>query len=215
MEHIDVIFYINLENRKERMEHFLSEIPKLCVDPTKVVRIDAIQNKLGSLGCTQSHCKALEEFNANPEWTTCAIFEDDYTFRNADVESNNARLRTCFTAQPDWDCVILAYNPHPKGFVGIDTATQGIKRVKFTQTTSGYCVKKPFSTKLLKAFRQSASLQETFDPSKAARPPRAHCMDIYWNILTKDNAWYALVPALGYQYESFSDIEKRVTSYNC
>ena len=46
MDHIDVIFYINLSHRQDRKEHMLNELKKLCNDESKipppVVRIDNV-----------------------------------------------------------------------------------------------------------------------------------------------------------------------------
>jgi len=40
-------------------------------------------------------------------------------------------------------------------------------------------------------------------------------MDIYWKQLQKTDKWYITNPVLGYQRMSYSDIEKRITDYNC
>ncbi len=94
MEQIDVIFYINLEQRTDRKEHFLQEMKKFCVDESKIVRIDAVYNAIGALGCTKSHIKALEQFMENPAWKTCIVFEDDFTFYNTSVEHNTGLLKS-------------------------------------------------------------------------------------------------------------------------
>jgi len=62
MNHIDAIFYINLETRPDRKEHFLSEIQKLTSDMSKVHRFNAISHTSGLIGCVMSHINILEEF---------------------------------------------------------------------------------------------------------------------------------------------------------
>jgi len=42
-----------------------------------------------------------------------------------------------------------------------------------------------------------------------------NCVDIHWTTLQPHGHWYALFPAIGYQYDNYSDIEKRVTQYGC
>jgi hypothetical protein len=42
-----------------------------------------------------------------------------------------------------------------------------------------------------------------------------NCLDIYWARLQPKGNWYALFPAIGYQYDNYSDIEKQFTSYGC
>ena len=96
MEQVDVIFYINLESRIDRNIHFLAEIKKLCIDECKIIRIDAIKDSNGALGCTKSHIKALELFMANPLWDTCMVFEDDFTFFDTSFKNNNELIKTFF-----------------------------------------------------------------------------------------------------------------------
>jgi hypothetical protein len=42
-----------------------------------------------------------------------------------------------------------------------------------------------------------------------------NCIDIYWTKLQPRGHWYGIFPAIGYQYDNYSDIEHRVTSYGC
>jgi hypothetical protein len=42
-----------------------------------------------------------------------------------------------------------------------------------------------------------------------------NCIDIHWTILQPSGHWYGIFPAIGYQYDNYSDIENRVTSYGC
>ena len=93
MEQVDVIFYINLESRTDRKEHFLKEIKKLCIDECKIIRIDAVKHSNGALGCTKSHIKALDLFMANPLWDTCMVFEDDFTFYDTSFKNNNELIK--------------------------------------------------------------------------------------------------------------------------
>lgn len=45
-----------------------------------------------------------------------------------------------------------------------------------------------------------------------SKPPHELHIDIYWKKLQNDK-WYVTNPVLGYQRESYSDIEKRITNY--
>ena len=42
-----------------------------------------------------------------------------------------------------------------------------------------------------------------------------NCLDIYWTSLQLKDKWYALYPAIGYQYGNYSDIENRFCEYGC
>jgi glycosyl transferase family 25 len=207
MNQIDAILYINLASRPDRRDHFLSEIQHLTSDLSNVHRIDAVYHKKGALGCTQSHIKALETFLANPEWNTCLIFEDDFTFRNQDPAINSQALATLFDKFPAFDCACLAYNPIRVSYE--ETRIESIKKVISTQTASGYCITRAFAPALLANLRDSfVALSQFGDPDK-------NMNDQYWKRLQPQNNWYLFVPALGYQYANFSDIEKKLVQYNC
>ena len=208
MSHIDVIFYINLESREDRKEHFLYEITKLTSDMTKVIRIDAIKDNLGILGCVYSHIKAIEEFEKHPEWNTCIIFEDDFTFNNDDREINNNYLTQFLNEFSEWDMLTLSYNPNE--FVFQPTHHDKYIKVLRTQTTSGYCLNKKFSSVLKNNFMESSALLKA-----KGRKCHEYSLDIYWQKLQPTSNWFAVRPALGYQYSNFSDIENSVTDYKC
>jgi GR25 family glycosyltransferase involved in LPS biosynthesis len=205
MEQIDVIFYINLEQRADRKEHFLQEMKKFCLDESKIVRIDAIYNKNGALGCTKSHIKALEQFMANPAWLTCIIFEDDFTFYDTSVENNTGLLKKFFINFKDWGMLLLASNQNRSP--ANSTHVEGIKEVVYSQTTSGYCIHKDSVTEVYNNFKESAAELE-----KDNRP-FMYALDMYWNRLTMKR--YSFSPNMGYQYPGYSDIENRNVSYGC
>jgi hypothetical protein len=203
MEHIDVIFYINLDARTDRKEHFLEEIRRLCLDEEKVIRIDAIKDAHGALGCTKSHIKALDAFMANSEWKTCIVFEDDFTFHNRSLQFNNELLRKFFTNFKGM--LLLATNQGR--FPAQITHVNEVKKVVYSQTTSGYCVTKDCVKEVYENFKKSGELLE-----KSRSGPQ-HALDIYWNQLTVPR--YCFSPNMGYQYGCVSDIENRFVNYGC
>lgn len=205
MEQVDVIFYINLEKRADRKEHFLQEMKKFCVDESKIVRIDAVYNTNGALGCTKSHIKALEQFMANPAWLTCIIFEDDFTFYDTSVENNTALLKKFFMNFTDWGMLLLASNQNRSP--SKETHVDGIKEVVYSQTTSGYCIHKDSVTEVYDNFKESAAALEKGDAVYK------YAVDVFWNRLTMKR--YSFSPNMGYQCPGYSDIENRNVSYGC
>lgn len=205
MENIDVIFYINLAHRTDRREHIEKELARLCVDPSKLVRIDAIKRDPGALGCTLSHMKAYEIFLANPAWKTCMILEDDFTF-HAPGEFNE-RLTKLMGAFPHWDVIQLAFNP--LNFLGKVTDFPDIVKVISAQTTSGYCVTRDFAYKLHDNYRMAAALMEMHGA-------HGFCScDISWKSLQPEAEWYTFIPSIGYQMESYSDVMNDHVNYRC
>ena len=209
MESIDVVFYINLSHRVDRKEHFLSEIKKLCSDETKVVRIDAVHHSVGIIGCAKSHITAMETFQANPDWKTCIIFEDDFTFHSNNIDENNRVLHTAITAFPEWDVISFAYN-HTTDFNYFDTSVPSIKKVITHQTASAYCVTKRFLPTIHTIFIEAHDKL-----CKEGRKIPEYCHDIYWHRIQLSSNWYCVFPALGYQYANHSDIENIHTEYHC
>lgn len=205
MDQIDVIFYINLDSRLDRKEHFLKEVKKLCLDDSKIVRIDATKHANGALGCTKSHIKTLEQFMANDDWRTCIVFEDDFTFHNSSPEYNDNLLASFFYIFSDWGLLLLASNL--AGRPTVKTNMENVIQVTYSQTTSGYVIHKDTVKTVYDNFKKSEELLEK------SNNKRAHAVDIYWNSMNIKR--YAFKPNMGYQYDNFSDIEQRTVRYNC
>ena len=55
MNHIDKIFYINLDERKDRKEQIEKEFEKFEIPLEKVERFEAIKHQYGMIGCSKSH----------------------------------------------------------------------------------------------------------------------------------------------------------------
>jgi GR25 family glycosyltransferase involved in LPS biosynthesis len=204
MNSVDVIFYINLASRADRRIHFLEQIAALTTDMSKIIRIDAVYEQMGALGCTKSHIKALEAFIANPAWKTCIVFEDDFTFYDSSQVKNNTLLHKFFLNFTDWDMLLLASNQHIKP---TPTEIPEIEKVNKSQTASGYLIHKGVAQKILDNFKESAELLE-----RSGNKP-LHALDIYWENLGLVR--YSFTPNMGYQYASMSDIENKLVNYGC
>ena len=228
MEHIDAVYYINLAHRVDRKDHFLQEVVKLGskepsgnepssdvpssdvpssdVPSSEVIRVDAVAHTIGALGCALSHCKTLEMFLAS-DARACIVFEDDFAFREADPAVNQAAMRAAFEAFPDWDIYLMAAGS--ADFRAAASNIPGILRVVTAQTTAGYCISRKFAPVLLANFRAAAA-------DMAARGPcHENAIDQSWKALQPAHNWFVSAPPLGYQYGSFSDIEKRFCDYGC
>jgi GR25 family glycosyltransferase involved in LPS biosynthesis len=206
MEHIDAILYINLDHRTDRKEHLLTELQKWGVPPSTIHRISAIQRTPGCLGCGLSHIKALTEAYSHSEWKTVLILEDDFTFRYNSSEIN-ASIHQLLTSQSFFDIGLLSYNPNYIKYS--DTTIPSIKKVLFSQTTSSYIIKRHYIPVLLQNMKEA-----TYDMERFGKR-HDNCIDIYWTKLQPNGDWYALFPAIGYQYDNYSDIEGRITAYGC
>jgi GR25 family glycosyltransferase involved in LPS biosynthesis len=203
-DHIDVIYYINLDKRKDRKKNFLEEMNKIGIDSNKIVRIPAIyMPQQGDLGCSKSHVKTLETFIESP-YKNCIIFEDDFEFTLNKEEVNNI-INNFFENNINYDILMLSSNDivTPE-----NTEHNFLKKTLNSQTASGYIVNKNFAKILLNNFKNSAELLEKNYEDKN------YCVDQYWKSLQPDSNWYTFHPKLGKQRQSYSDIEKKMVDYN-
>jgi glycosyl transferase family 25 len=204
MEYIDAILYINLPYRTDRKEHLLGELNKWNVSASRIHQIEAIQRNPGALGCGLSHIKALTYALSHPEWNTVLVLEDDFTFHSY---ATDEQIRQFVVNDATFDVALLSYNPEYIKYN--DTTNTSIKKVLYSQTTSSYMIRKHYIPTLLQNMKESMYDMERYGKQ------HENCVDIYWTRLQPAGNWFAFFPALGYQYDNYSDIEHRITSYGC
>lgn len=208
MKNIDAILYINLEHRKDRLQHIINEIKKINPEMSKAHRINAIYKKdNGALGCSLSHIQALQFFMSNPSWNTCMILEDDFTFTSSNSNEINTDLNSFFSLVKDFDILLLGTGV--TNYECEDTDLSSIKRVLSSQTTSGYIVSRKYVFTLLANYLKGSNLM------KKEGFKEEYCLDQYWKQLMPLGKWFTLDKKIGFQYNSYSDIEKKVCDYNC
>lgn len=208
MSIIDAVLYINLGRRTDRNEHIHKEIVEhLGIEPNKIHRIDAISKWPGCLGCGLSHIKAIQYAMDHPEWNLVLILEDDFTFKSSSPEINQSSLRSLVMNVPHMDVGLLSYNH--RCLQKEDTIHPTIKKVINSQTTSSYLTTRMYRPTLLQNMKES-----TYDMRQNGSR-HENCIDIYWNKLQPLGNWYAVYPAIGHQYDNFSDIEHCHKSYDC
>ena len=160
------------------------------------------------LGCAKSHCLALQTF-INSGKDTCIIFEDDFEFLENEKSIINDLINKVFNSYklPKFDVLMLASNTLKElPIMNIDFIT----KILDAQTLSGYAVSKTFAPILLANYKDSIQLLES-----ANGKIHDYCFDIYMKKLQPNNNWFCLKPKIGKQMESYSDIENRITNYQC
>jgi glycosyl transferase family 25 len=199
MELLKHTLFINLEHRKDRLEHVNSEFKKMEIDAE---RVNAIKMNTGAVGCTMSHIKCLE-LAKQRDYEYVFICEDDITFRNPELFKRNLQ-RFYENDDINWDLLIIGGNNVPP----FQQVTDYCARVFYCQTTTGYVLKKHYYDTLLKNFRESANglMREPNNPS-------TYALDMYWKRLQLQDFWYMITPPTVTQYESYSDIENRNVNY--
>jgi glycosyl transferase, family 25 len=200
MELFEHTLFINLENRKDRLEHALTEFKKMGINAE---RVNAINMQNGAIGCTMSHIKCIELAKSR-DWEQVFICEDDITFLNPELLKQNIEM---FYNNDDilWDVLIIGGNNVPP----YQQLYEYAARIFRNQTTTGYIVNKHYYDTLLKNFKESAANLLRNPDNK-----REYALDIYWNRLQMQDFWYMITPPTVTQYENYSDIEKRNTNYD-
>lgn len=205
LNHFDIIYYINLNHRTDRLENIKRQLKKTNIESNKINRISGIYMKdFGILGCAKSHILALEEF-IKTDNNNCLILEDDFCFTESQDTINNL-INQIFFNKIDYDVLMLSCNI----LNSEKTEYPFLTKILDGQTLSGYSVSKKFAPILLNNFKESVSLLE-----KAKIKIHPFCFDIYMKKLQPISKWYCLEPRIGKQIESYSDIENKVVEYDC
>ena len=199
-EFIDVVYYINLEHRKDRKEQIERELKKTGI--TNIQRIPAVYNKEnGAMGCTASHINTLKTFIESGK-NRCLILEDDFVFSksNSDIRNILENIKSL-----KFDVLMLSGNVH--GSKNVES-NKYIKRVLDAQTTSGYIVTREFAPTLLSNFEDGLALFRQHSDRGWQ-----YALDMFWKRLQPTSEWYITNPAIGKQSESYSDIEGKTVDY--
>ena len=208
MNYIDRVYYINLDHRTDRRLEIEKVLDDLGCPTEKRERISAFTHpKFGTLGCTKSHMYTLERF-IESGLETCLILEDDFIYES--VERFNEFVSEVFAAKIDFDLIQLSYNHN--GLQSEETPHKILRKVHKSGTTASMIVHKTFAPKLLANYKEGHEL--LLDYIQKHGSTIHHLMiDVYWQHLQSQSNWYCFSPRLGYQRESYSDIENKVVNY--
>jgi GR25 family glycosyltransferase involved in LPS biosynthesis len=175
--------YINLDSATSRRIIMEKTFPD-------AIRIPAIYDEKGYLGCTKSHIECIRTA-IREGWDAVCILEDDAMIHN----------------QESMNCLEeLLKNPYDVILLGGSKATfdKSTLRLHSSFTTSGYIVAKHYYKTLLSNFEEG--LQQSL------KDPRVR-IDTYWKLLQQRDQWYIVNPAYIIQRPGYSHIEKKVVDY--
>jgi GR25 family glycosyltransferase involved in LPS biosynthesis len=175
--------YINLDSATTRRMMMETTFPD-------AIRVPAIYDEKGYLGCTKSHIQCLKMAIDN-NWDKVCILEDDAMIHNP---TSIICLETLLKKPFD---VILLGGSKPV----FDPITL---RVTSSFSTSGYIVSNHYYTTLLKNFEEGLQLSIQYPQ---------HRIDTYWKLLQQKDQWFIVNPAYIIQRPGYSDIEKKNVDY--
>tara|TARA_B110000967_G_scaffold209873_1_gene268226 strand:+ start:1502 stop:2176 length:675 start_codon:yes stop_codon:yes gene_type:complete len=199
MELLKNIFFINLNERTDRLDHVTTEFNKMNLTAEKV---KGIKLDNGALGCTLSHIKCLK-LAKERKYEHVFICEDDIEFLNPPLFLEKLNL-LYENKSIYWDVLVVGGNTVPP----YKLITEYCIRVSHSQTTTGYIVKNTFYDILINNFTESANKLMANPTDKLN-----YALDRYWLQLQKQYHFCMLIPPTVVQYESYSDIEESNKNY--
>ena len=191
-------FYINLEKRKERNIHCIDELKKIGITNPK--RFNAIEDKIGLIGCAKSHIKCIE-IAKEKEWPFICIFEDDLLFidHKKVIENINKYINY------DFDVLYIGGWIRNNKYKIIN---DDLLKIDYTCCTHAYIVKKHYYDTLLTNLNEGLELKIK-DPDNYL-----YNIDEHIRILQEKDNWLCFYPILATQIEGYSDNFNKIMNYN-
>lgn len=194
--------FINLLDRKDRLEHIQKEMKRLGIENPQ--RVNAVKMPMGVLGCTLSHINCLERAKKEG-WEYVFVCEDDAVFTNIPLLQQN--VNKWIQSKSVWDVLVIGGN-NQEPFSRLASGIPAIQ-IHNCQTTTAYVVQQHYYDRLIQNFKESAENLMRYPQLK-----HLFAADIYWKKLQITDNWFMTIPATVSQLEGHSDIEGRVISYN-
>lgn len=195
------VYYINLDSRPDRRQEIESELRKLQVPPSKVVRIPGVVEKFGQLGCAKAHVRALEHARDHHPKGLVLVMEDDFELLDATQAPQALQRLRQRQLDTDWDVLMLAANLNLGGSEDPKTG-----RVYKALTASAYVIGPGYREKLLRNFTEAARRLSEAGPGVIE-----FYVDVYWHRLQDTDRFKLL--RIGKQRPSYSDIELKDVDY--
>ena len=198
-------FYINLDERFDRMQHF--ENMKVKYDFFKnVERMSAVKNNNGAIGCGMSHIKALttllEYDHENSDYFM--VCEDDLCILN-DKNYDNFVKDFDNIKDKNWDIIIIT----PRGDKMQNVTSHfNFHRIHNNQTATGYIIKKNFIPTLLSNFKESVT------GLLKGGNPNTYAIDQWWKQLQYKYTFCYYKDIYAGQLVGYSNIENKHINYN-
>jgi glycosyl transferase family 25 len=195
MDHIDHIFYINLDKRTDRKEAIEKQFREYGLP---LERFSAIADPFGAVGCSKSHLEVIK-LAKQRGYKRVMIFEDDFTFVIPRYEFEDSMKHICTRT---FDVCLLAHNggSHPP------TETFW-KKITNSLSASGYIVNSSYYDTLIDAIQPSIPLL------KQTHSKPQYAVDVIYTQFQKTGNWYCTDPRTGVQAPSYSDIEGYHVNY--
>lgn len=200
-----LVLYINLDDRTDRLAQITEELKLLDDFPCQIQRVSAIKHKNGALGCSKSHRLAAEIFYKS-DCDVVMVLEDDFCF-TVNRKVLHEKLLKSMEKLSTTDVVLLSCYNGCKDVVHLSKLEDGFIRVKNMTGAMGYMYNKSYIPKILTIMDKSIKLLENGNKESVG------ALDIVWRMCQTDDKWLLLIPDVGRQRSSYSDIRNVVCNY--
>jgi GR25 family glycosyltransferase involved in LPS biosynthesis len=211
MNNVDQILFINLDNRKDRLEAITSQLKSQKVNMDKVHRITAHYTPgNGHLGCAKSHLDAIK-YASEMGYENIIVLEDDFKFA-FDSKTTHQVFDKLFknVKLNEWDVILLTH-VHGKT---VDTKYPFIKKITDAQTGSGYIVNKSYYPIMMSIFEKCVANMSKDKTRTSGVNWEQWALDQVWKENQREDRWFTFDPLLGKQDEELVSTIQTITNYN-
>ena len=198
-------YYINLDSRKDRKEHFEKNIKKYPFF-SNIKRFNAVYHKAYGVGCILSHIGCIKELLKEDD-DYYLIMEDDFCILNEDNLNEFFFEFDKIKDNNEWDMITLT----PRGKTVKKNKINNFNQICDCQTATGYIIKKEILPILMDVFKKGAlGLMKGY----RGPPPNPYFNDQCWKPLQEKTTWLYFNKIYGGQLPGYSNIEERIVDYN-
>ena len=197
----DKIIFIHCKHRLDRYQNIQNFIKKFNLTNYYILEATYLPNN-GAKGCSHSHYRAMQ-YCLDNQLNNVLILEDDY-YIDTNIDEINSKLEKIFSIEI-WDVIMLDWslNAVEKRSIKINDDLRKVIHHRYgASLTSAYAVNKSLFVILKDIFLQSYNkLDDVYNHSQK------HCKtDAIWHSLQKNYQWFIVLPKIGNQNQSKSDI---------
>jgi len=202
---IDMIYILNLEERRDRLIEVLGELCRIGAPLDRVYHHKAKKDgdvRSAYLGATRNHLDVMDHMMTEG-FETCLILEDDIVFTN-DIKRHQKDLKMFLERGYDYDICFLAASRYHTREEHDDLL---ILSRQVCTTSSAYLL----NSKTLKKVHDC--VKEGYDQLMRTGDSNAYCIDRYWAKLQPDNKTFIFRHKMCYQRPNYSNLKRAVSAH--